>query len=175
MNARTFAIAMCFASLIGCSSVDVTTEYDRDMNFAGFKTYDWMERHNPRDGGPTALNNPIIRKNIQSAIERELQAKGMQQSDESPDVFIAIHTGVKDKVDVERHAYRYGRWGRRVGSYTTVEQYKEGSIVVVLVDGKTREMIWRGVAKDALSKGESRSDYVDEMIKELFKEYPPAK
>ena len=176
MKAHAIALLFCCAAfVVSCSSVDVTTDYDREANFAQYKSFDWMERHNPREGGPSALNNPLTLKNIKSSIERELIAKGIRPDETNPDMLIAVHTGVQDKVDVERHGYRYGRWGRRVGTYTTVERYKEGSIVVDVVDAKSKEMVWRGVAKDVLSKAESRLEYVDESMKALFKEYPPKK
>lgn len=160
---------------IGCSSVDVTTDYDRDADFGRYTTFDWVEGHNPRDGGPSGLSNPLAVKNIRSAIARELGAKGVTEDKNAPDILVAVHAGVRDKVDVERYGYRYGRFGRRVGTYTTVERYKEGTIVVDVIDAKTRDLVWRGIAKDALTRGESRSEYIDECIRQLFKEYPPKK
>lgn len=166
----------CVVVFAGCSSVDVTTDYDREANFAAFKTFDWMERHNPRDGGPArniGLNDPLAQKHIKNAVERELIAKGIRQVESSPDLLVMIHATTQDKVDIDRYGYRYGLRGRRVGVVTTVERYKEGTILVDLVDAKSKELVWRGIAQDALRKGESRADYIDECIRQLFKEYPP--
>lgn len=162
----------------GCSSVDVTTDYDREADFSSYKTYDWMERHNPRDGGPggnVGLNDPLARKHIQNAIERELLAKGIRQVDSSPDLLVMVHTSTQNRIDVDRYGYRYGRFGRRVGVVTTVERYKEGTILVDLIDGRSKDLVWRGAAQDALRRGDSRAEYIDECIKQLFKQYPPSK
>lgn len=159
--------------LTGCSSVDVTTDYDRDVNFTQYKLYDWMEHHNSRQGGQMGLADPLAQKHITSAIEKELSAKGIKQDESSPDFYIAYHTGMRNKVDVERYGYRYGRWGQRWGSYTRVDRYKEGSIVVDFIDAKTKDLIWRGVAKDAIGKGDSRADYINKCMEQLLKEFPP--
>jgi hypothetical protein len=169
-----FVVAAC----AGCSSVDVTTDYDPDANVAQYRTFDWMERHNPRDGGPAGnmgLSDPLAQKHIRSAIERELLSKGIKQTESQPDFLIMVHASTRNQVDVERYGYRYGRWGRRTAMVTTVDRYKEGSIIVDFIDATTKEMVWRGVAQDALRKGDSRADYIDECMKQLFKEYPPTK
>ncbi len=169
----------CFVALFpACSSVDVTTDYDREANFAAYQSFDWMERHNPRDGGPAGnlgLNDPLAQKRIRNAVERELLAKGIKQVESSPDLLVMVHAATQNKVDIDRYGYRYGRFGRRVGVVTTVDRYKEGTILVDLVDAKSKELVWRGTAQDALRKGDSRADYIDECLKQLFKEYPPGK
>ena len=176
---KTLGVCLFLAAqLVGCSSVDVTTDYDRDANFSQYRTFDWMERHNPRDGGPAGnvgLSDPLAQKHIRNAVERELLAKGIKQTETNPDVLIMVHASTRNQVDVERYGYRYGRWGRRYASVTTVDRYKEGSIIVDFIDARTKDMVWRGVAQDALRKGDSRAEYVDECMKQLFKEYPPSK
>jgi hypothetical protein len=54
---------------------------------------------------------------------------------------------VKDKIDIDTYGYRYGRYGRRVGTYTTVQKYQQGTLVVDLADAKEKELVWRGWAK----------------------------
>ena len=176
MKAHASVLLFCCAAfLVGCSSVDVRTGYDRDVNFASYRSFDWMERHNPRDGGPrgTGFNDPLAQRHIQQAIERELVAKGVKKIENNPDLLVAFHATSRNAVDVERYGYRYGRWGRVRGTVTTVERYKEGSVVEDLIDAKSKDLVWRGVAQDALRKGENRMEYFDEMMKQLFKEYPP--
>jgi hypothetical protein len=173
-----YLLCCCAILAIGCSSVDVTTDYDREANFAAFKTFDWMERHNPRDGGPggnVGLNDPLAQKHIKNAVVRELLTKGIKQTESSPDLLVMVHAATQNKVDIDRYGYRYGRYGRRVGVVTTVDRYKEGTILIDLVDAKSKDLVWRGTAQDALRSGDSRADYIDECMKQLFKEYPPTK
>jgi hypothetical protein len=150
--------------LISCSSVAVKSDFDANANFAQYKTFDFM----PHPGG-----NPLHNKRVEAAIEQELVAKGMQkQAAGRPDLLVAYHTNVKDKIDVDTYGYRYGRYGRRVGTYTTVQKYQQGTVVVDLVDAKEKELVWRGWAKGEASDSVSK-EKIDNTIAKILAKYPP--
>jgi hypothetical protein len=150
--------------LISCSSVTVKSDFDENANFTQYKMFDLIPHH----GG-----NPLNNKRIEAAIEQGLVAKGMQkQAAGRPDLLVAYHTNVKDKIDVDTYGYRYGRYGRRVGTYTTVQKYQQGTVVVDLVDAKERELVWRGWAKGEASDSVSK-EKIDDTIAKILAKYPP--
>jgi hypothetical protein len=150
--------------LMSCSPVTVKSDYDANANFAQYKTFDFMSHR---------AGNPLNNKRIEVAIEQELTAKGMQkQTAGRPDLLVAYHTNVKDKIDVDTYGYRYGRYGRRVGTYTTVQKYQQGTVVVDLVDAKERELVWRGWAKGEASDSVSK-EKIDDTIAKILAKYPP--
>jgi hypothetical protein len=152
------------AALMSCSSVAVKSDFDPNANFAQYKTFDFM---------PHRTSNPLNNKRIEAAIEQELIAKGMQkQAAGKPDLLVAYHTNVKDKIDIDTYGYRYGRYGRRVGTYTTVQKYQQGTVVVDLVDAKERELVWRGLAKGEAGDSVSK-EKIDDTIAKILAEYPP--
>lgn len=159
--------------LAACSSVDVTTDYDREADFASYATFDWAERHNPRDGGPSIMSSQLTHRRIQSAIERELRKKGIKNTDRQPDMLVAFHSGARERIDVERYGYRYGRWGQRWGTRTRVDRYAEGTIVIDIIDARTRDLVWRGISKGVLRKGDTPEELISESVEALFKEFPP--
>jgi hypothetical protein len=159
----TLSLLLC-GGLISCSSVAVKSDFDANANFAQYKTFDFM----PHPGG-----NPLHNKRVEAAIEQELVAKGMQkQATGRPDLLVAYHTNVKDKIDVDTYGYRYGRYGRRVGTYTTVQKYQQGTIVVDLVDAKEKELVWRGWAKGEVNDSVSK-EKVDDTVGKILDKYPP--
>lgn len=159
----TLCLLLCGA-LISCSSVAVKSDFDANANFTQYKTFDFM----PHPGG-----NPLNNKRIEAAVEQQLVAKGMQkQTAGRPDVLVAYHTNVKDKIDVDTYGYRYGRYGRRVGTYTTVQKYQQGTIVVDLVDAKEKELVWRGWAKGEANDSVSK-EKIDDTIVKILEKYPP--
>jgi hypothetical protein len=166
MKALRFSLCLLLCGiLISCSSVAVKSDFDATANFAQYKTFDFMSRS--RDG------NPLHNKRVEAAIEQELVAKGMQkQTAGRPDLLVAYHTNVKDKIDVDTYGYRYGRYGRRVGTYTTVQKYQQGTVVVDLVDAKERELVWRGWAKGQANDSVAK-DKVDDTVAKILAEYPP--
>jgi hypothetical protein len=151
-------------ALMSCSSVAVKSDFDPNANFAQYKTFDFM---------PHRTGNPLNNKRVEAAIEQELIAKGLQKQTEGrPDLLVAYHTNVKDKIDVDTYGYRYGRYGRRVGTYTTVQKYQQGTLVVDLVDAKEKELIWRGWAKGEASDSVSK-EKVDDTVAKILAKYPP--
>jgi hypothetical protein len=164
---RFIPYLLLYGGLISCSSVAVKSDFDATANFAQYKTFDFIPHRNAPGG------NPFNDKRIEAAIEQELTAKGLQkQNAGKPDLLVAYHTNVKDKIDVDTYGYRYGRYGRRVGTYTTVQKYQQGTVVVDLVDAKERELIWRGWAKGEASDFVSK-EKIDDTIAKILEKYPP--
>lgn len=164
---RLIPYLLLCGALISCSSVAVKSDFDATTNFAQYKTFDFMP-HRSTPGG-----NPFNDKRVEAAIEQELTAKGLQkQTTGKPDLFVAYHTNVKDKIDVDTYGYRYGRYGRRVGTYTTVQKYQQGTVVVDLVDAKEKELVWRGWAKGEASDSVAK-EKIDDTIAEILAKYPP--
>jgi hypothetical protein len=165
MKAFRFILSLLLAAgLTNCSSVAVKSDFDANANFASYKTFDFM---------PHRTGNPLNNKRIEAAIEQELVAKGLQrQVAGRPDLLVAYHTNVKDKIDVDTYGYRYGRYGRRVGTYTTVQKYQQGTVVVDLVDAKERELVWRGWAKGEAGESVSK-EKIDDTVAKILAKYPP--
>lgn len=159
----TLCLLLC-GGLISCSSIAVKSDFDTNANFAQYKTFDFFPHH----GG-----NPLNNKRIEAAIEQRLVAKGMQkQAAGRPDLLVAYHTNVKDKIDIDTYGYRYGRYGRRIGTYTTVQKYQQGTVVVDLVDAREKELVWRGWAKGEASDSVSK-EKIDDTIVKILEKYPP--
>jgi hypothetical protein len=166
MKALRFMLCLLLCGgLIACSSVTVKSDFDASVNFAQYKTFDFMSRSREA--------NPLHNKRVEAAIEQELAAKGVQkQTAGKPDLLVAYHTNVRDKIDVNTYGYRYGRYGRRVGTYTTVEKYQQGTLVVDLVDATAKELVWRGWAKGEVNDSVSK-EKIDDTVGKILDKYPP--
>ena len=165
-NLKTIPFLVALLAVMNCSSSNVTTDYDRDANFAQYKTYDWVP--NPREEN----RRSFLDKRVKTGVDRELGAKGFQQTNESPDLLIAYHSGVKDKVDVTRYGYRYGYRGRRWGTAVDVRHYKEGTLILDIIDAKSKDLLWRGAATDVVDRDE-RAEQIENAIKALIERFPP--
>jgi hypothetical protein len=153
--------------------MNIQTDYDRQTNFALYKTFDWMPQPAKTTGIP-AMQNPLLGNHIASAVERELTAKGFQkQSGKGADFLVAYHTGSKEKVDVNTWGYRYGPRGRRWGRAVDVQQYTEGTIILDFVDANSKELFWRSVAKGAVSGQNITAETVNDAVKGMLEDFPP--
>ncbi|MBI5470796.1 MAG: DUF4136 domain-containing protein, partial [Ignavibacteriae bacterium] len=125
----------------GCSSVNVTTDYDRDANFRKYRSFEWMKNGKAGNDEPTLLNSELANDRLKKAIEHELVAKGIKRNTKSPDMYVKFYSRVKDKIDVEHYGYRYGPWVWSWGAESYADRYKEGAFIVDLIDAKTKDLL----------------------------------
>lgn len=174
MKSQSMFFAAILALILqGCSSTNVTTDYDRQANFGSYKSYNWMPAPDRMSRNPL-LDNSLMRKHVENAVINVLATKGMYAIQLSPDLLIAYHLGVKEKIDVNSWGYGYGRWGAWGSPNVDVRQYKEGTMVIDLVDAKTKELVWRGIGKGAIGSGDPEVK-IREAVTEILSMYPPEK
>jgi len=163
------------ALLAGCSSISVNHDYDREADFASYKTYDWI----PRPASATGVNSSLNRERIRSAVENELQAKGLRQSSADPDLLLAFHVGVENRIEVTDWGYTYpGRYYGWGGRDIDVQQYREGTLVVDLINSSSKQLVWRGSAQGTLHDNptpEKREKNINNAVGKIFYNYPPKK
>ncbi len=166
----------------GCSTISVSHDFDSEADFATYKTFAWLQGPVTAVGNADAAKqqNTLLDKRIRSAVEAEIQAKGMTADTENPDLLLVYHTGVDSKINVTDWGYtyptRYGGWygDRDVDVY----QYEEGTLIVDLIDAKTQQLVWRGNATKTLEDNPSpeRMDQnIREVVGRMFAKYPPSK
>lgn len=161
--------------LMGCSSVSVTTDYDHEANFAVYKTFDWMTVSQDvvsANVQSTMFQNSLLDKRVKSSVNTQLTAKGLTQSATNPDLYLMYHTGTQQKVSVTDYGYGYGRWG----GGTDVHQYTQGTMIVDIVDAKTKQLVWRGAASGALADQPdpaTAAEKIDGIVQQMFQNYPP--
>ncbi|HMK49744.1 MAG TPA: DUF4136 domain-containing protein [Thermodesulfovibrionales bacterium] len=186
---KRFLFYILFVAIAGgCSTLDVNYDFDRDVNFASIKTYDWMSV--PQK----TRENELTLKHIKSSVNRQLQAKGLIMTSHNPDVLIALHGGKERKVDVQEWGYAYrdrdyyhagpfsGRrfapldaYGRDNIEYrrgTDTYEYEIGTIIIDFVDSAKKELIWRGVASGVVNPDASAEE-IDRTIAKILENYPP--
>ena len=166
-------MGMMLLFAINSSAGQVKTDYDRDANFAQYKTYSWEQ---------VKTQDPLVVDRIKSAVNAALSAKGWTQVDSGGDVSVVAMEIIKNQQTLNTfYDGMGGGWGwRRFGgggfgeATTTTETYKVGTLVVDLFDAKTKELIWRGNASDTLSNNSNKNiQNLDKDVQKMFKQFPP--
>lgn len=157
-----------------CSSIKVSTDYDREAGFPAYKTYTFTAE---------AMQLPvddINRGRIIKAVENELTAKGFTKADQ-PDVLIDIHLKAQQMQTAYASTdygagYRY-RWGGGFSTTTiNVENYTEGTLFVDMIDASRKQLIWQGRAVGTINPDASpqkREQNINYAVKQIFMKYPP--
>jgi len=123
---------------------------------------------------------------IISAIKAEMVRKGFKETGSNPDLLVNAMTILKDKQEVTATtnyygyggAYRpYGYYGGAGSSgYTTYNtyEYKDGSLIIDIVDAKTNKMIWEGIGnKDIDHAPKNPEEAIRKAVTSIMAGFPP--
>ncbi len=172
---KTVPILLCLLLLgifQGCSGISVNTDFDEKADFSVYNTYGWIEFRTESQSG--MMKDPLIRKHIIDAVEGELAARGYTQSGErEPDFLVAFHIGSKKKIDINHYYYGYGRRGRFRGHDVSVHKYREGTLIIDIVDAQAKELVWRGYATSVLHGRDDAAEDVRASVRAIIERFPP--
>ncbi len=182
---KTVLVLIVMLFSIACSSLKVTSDFNKDTDFTKYNTFKVLYFVNDKDYEEKSFSiNDINKKRIEKAVSNEASLKGLEFND-NPDVIFLYAIDIDMKKSYESHTTytggsymgyggrRYGRYGYRGASYgmgsshtTTYEVDKKvGKLRIAMIDAKTQELIWMGTAVDEV-KGDV--EHADENIKEVI-------
>src|SRR6185369_12489394 len=131
-------VVLLIASTFGIAQ-DVNTDYDHNADFSKYKTYSWAK---------VETSDSIWDSRVKDDIDKEMQAKGLTKVPSGGDISLVAIGTTKEKPQLETYYDGgMGGWGwRGFGggmSTTTVQNYKEGTLVVDMFDANTKKLLWR--------------------------------
>ena len=157
-------------TLLSCTSVKVSSDYDEQTNFNNYKTFAFF-----KTGIDKAEINDLDKRRILRAIDAEMQTKGFSKS-ESPDLLVSIFTKSQERLDVNRNNFGWGfGWGFYGASFgSTVSTSTQGTLYIDLIDAKTKELVWQGQGLGYLTQSRKhKKERINEFVQEILKVYPP--
>lgn len=183
INALAAPAAILFA-LAGCASgsAGVQTVTAPEANLFALRTFNLL----PNATGPSAqkMNEPML---VTSALSRTMRTdlvKGFEDRgyvhSQSPDFLVAYYAAGKDELDVRNWDYGYPfhpRWwgpGSDWGTETEMV-YPKGTVLIDVVDARTREVIWRGKGVANFSSNEQQNEQeLGKTLTAILQKFPTA-
>ena len=169
------------ALIAGCSSISVNNDFDPTIDFSVYSTYAWIRQATNISGNAqqAVAQNSLTGKRIMNAVDQQMAGKGFSMTDD-PELLVVYHTGVQDKVQVTDWGYGYGRYGGWYGGGgVDVYNYQQGTLIVDLVDAKSKDLVWRATAQGVLSESnpspEQMQEKINNVVGKMFQKYPPKK
>lgn len=160
----------------GCAtSLEVDYDYDPGADFSKLRTFGWL----PRNPDPPAQQLRV--KRIQSAVNSQLQAKGLKPAD-TPDFLIgmqvsgrttesgSVGVGASVGIPVGRGTISVGG-GRRKPIEKT-----EGTLILDFVSPTDRSLLWHGSATGTVhpdATPEEQEQRINQAVAEMLQNFPP--
>ena len=160
-----------------CMTMRVRIDFDEEFDFSGLETFHFMERNKPsptRTGRPGWIRDPLFIKRAEREISAVLSQKGFQMA-EAPrraDFLVGIYATARNRAALRPPSYRIGRWGRRWVAPGRVYTYKQGTLIIDIVDRSRQELVWRGVGSGVLDRSDPTRNLLIAAEKVLA-EFPP--
>ncbi len=167
---------------IGCNPIYVNYDYDKDADFEKYQTFSWMELPEtvPQNAADAQKSNPLVAKRIRSDIDDQLVSKGLRLLEQGGDLLVIYYLDPKQMLVVQQNAYSgMDMWANaRVGGSISTKEVTEGTIIVDLLDGKAKQLVWRGTAENTRRDDAPIAqiyETLDKAIVKIFENYPPPK
>ncbi len=176
---KAFVFILASVIMVSCGpGLKVSSDYDRTANFSGYKTYSIYNLKASEN--VSKLNQDRIEK----YIKVEMTKKGFKETSANPDLMVNAFTVLKDKRGIQAStsyygfggAYRpYGYWGVPVAGYTSVStyDYKDGSLLIDVIDARSQKMIWTGTGSAELyKKPKNPEEVISGVVAKIMAEFP---
>ena len=177
------SMILCLAvGASGCASNNIRSDYDRNVDWSQFETYNFYP-----DAGPDGSQYRSLFTNYMiTAITQEMESRGYTKSD-NPDLLVNFNARLEDRTQVTTmpassvgmyYGYRGGFYSPWVGygyaTETTVSQYTEGTFNIDVVDAQRKQLIWEAVGVGRITERdyEEMEQRVREGVPLYFQTFP---
>jgi len=177
--------------LMGCFAYQYYAIQSPRASFNKYRTFAWLP-----SADTSRKINDIVDEKIKDVVTASLEKRGLVLHTGRPDLLVRYSIQVKDRVRIYNHpAYIYGpgiayrgvarnRYGRyfyfRYASpfpvyvASDIEQvpYKEGTLIIDLIERRTHQVIWRGYGTGDVDDPEQAIHAIPEVVEGILNKLP---
>ena len=142
----------------GKSMEAVAYDYNVTADFSSLKTYDW----HPTSGGHNL--NQLNAARIKSAVNSQLQSKGIEHSNVSPDFLIIVYGGSRREYSTKWRGWDDELW------------FEQGRLKLAFFDTESNEVFWWAETRADVfynMEPDSKNMIVDEAVDRILAKFPP--
>lgn len=188
---KTLIILASIIIIGGCSSLKVTSDYDKSADFTQYKTfeyYGWAEESDQ-------ILNRFDKERIEKAFGAEFKSRGMEYVESDGDVIVTLYIVTQQKTQTTATTtgtgmgygyggyYGYGPgygWGPSMGmgmSTTTYNDYDYtvGTLVVDVYDAEKKQLVWESAGQGTVDENPNNNEEsIPKAVAKIMKPYPIA-
>jgi hypothetical protein len=141
--ARVTVAALGVLALTACATTNVRSFVERGIDVHQYRTYSWGPAHEQATGDPRLDNNRFLQERIEAAVENNLNARGFEKTAAgASDLLIRYYASVEQLVNADGADHPYA-----VCENCRPFVFDAGTIVIDLIDARSRRLVWRGWAE----------------------------
>lgn len=167
---------------IPAGAADVQVDYDNDVDFSSFETFQFIEV----EGGDTLQGtNPLMHGRVVEIVEKTLTDVGLRMVETDPDLLVTYHAKTEERSTFTTSGFGYGwgrgprRWGGGFGggsSITQEHEHAEGTLIVDAWNPQDQQLVWRGTSSQTLKgKPEKQIKQIENALADMAKKFEKLK
>ena len=179
--------------LVGVTACAPRVAVDKaNVDFSKYRTYAWMNSSIKGSNNPVYYNQ-LATQQVEETVSKELSKKGLKEATRRPDLLLGYHFFIEEKTRTVSTGNNYGpygafrpymgwgRWGYAGwgpgwnnfgGPQYTQEKYEAGTVVVDMVDVRTKRLVWRGAVQNALGNPTRISQNLTKQVERIVEQFP---
>jgi len=169
-------------SLVACSSVQVSEDYEQGYDFKALHTFAWLPLVKKEYG---VKDNDLLAQRITGAVDKVMRSKSYTRAESGePDFYISYNMSVEQKlsansvsggVSIGRSSFgSFGGIG--LGTGTDINTIDEATFTIDVTDPVMNKLVWRGTGTLPMNKHsspEELSEMVNEVVEKILAQFPP--
>jgi len=185
---KILPILMIAVILSACSSIKVTTDYDKTVDFTQLKTFEYYGWAAESD----KIINQLEKDRIEAAFGAEFKKRGLEYVESGGDMIVVLFVMTENKTQYNATTtgmgyggyggyYGYGPgwgWGPGMGmsmSSTTVSEYNYtvGTLVIDIYHAEGEKLIWESIGTKTVDDNpQTREKNLPKHIAAIMAPYP---
>jgi len=167
----------------GCSSLKITADYDKSIDFSKYKTFEYYGWAKESD----KVLNGLDKTRIEDAFAVEFAKRDLKLVESGGDLIVTLFIVIQEKTQTTANTSRMGGyyggyygygpgwgWGPTY-STTTVStyDYKVGTLVCDVYDKAQERLIWEGIASKTIDDNpNTREKNIPRVVAAMMHKYP---
>ena len=182
MKIKIVSFSLCMLLIASFSIAQkVNTDYDKKADFSTYTSVSFLGWQDD------VTLNDFDKKRFADAFKEEFEKRKLTLVESGGDMAIALYVVAEQKTSTTAYTNYYGGgagrgyrrggrggWGGGSSSTSYSESdYLEGTLVMDVFDGESKEQIWQTVATKTVSeKPEKREKSIPKGVKKIMKKFP---
>ena len=182
MKSSTALVTLMVVMFVtGCTSVQVSQDYDLQADLSQAGTWQWRASRQPATGD-IRVDNPLLDQRIRRAVETHLTRRNFARVNADADLLVSYHLDIERRIysdtvytDIGPGGYFYP-WYWGAGTEARLYQYDQGELIIDMHDADTKELVWRGVGSyryRSYDSPQAAAEAMQAIVDKILAQFPP--